>query len=283
MWEVLLEALIDSLKTLQFLFLIYVLMEVIESVDKKNRIKNLLKGKHAPLFAGLIGVFPQCGFSLMGAKIYNKKLIRTGTLLALFLSASDEGLAVLISNGVDVKTILLFIGVKFVYAVIVGYILNALFFKKDLIEEGEIQAKPCHEKKDDFWFDFVLHPLLHTLKIFAFILVVNVLFNVFFFLLKEENVSAFISGYPVLQIILSSLIGLIPNCSASVIIAQTYTIGSLSFSGLVAGLSANAGVALAILLKNKERVKNNLLIVLLLYLLSVALGFIVLPLGAVLA
>ena len=138
MWDVFLDALVDSLKIFPFLFLIYVLLEAIESGRSAEKLQKLLTGRFAPAVGALAGVVPECGFSAMYAKLYENRLIATGTLLAIFLSASDEGLIVLLTGGVPVWQSLLLVAIKLVYGIAVGYFVNFLFRKREkpLFAEG---------------------------------------------------------------------------------------------------------------------------------------------------
>ena len=129
MADALLDALLDSLKVFPFLFLMYVLIEFLESRTSVTRNNNILRGNLAPLLGAATGIIPQCGFSVMAAKLYDKKLIRTGTLLAVFLATSDEALILLltdITNGAKAAAIMPLIAVKFAVAVGAGYLCNAI-------------------------------------------------------------------------------------------------------------------------------------------------------------
>ena len=277
MWDVLLDGLIDSLKIFPFLFLIYVLMELLERLDTKGRLKRALSGKFAPAVGAAAGVIPQCGFSVMCAKLYDNGLIRAGTLLAVFLSTSDEGLTVLVTSGAPWDKILWSVGIKLVYAIAGGVIVNLLFRTSP---EGALQEGHCwdcgEEEKGSAWHIYLWHPLLHALQVFLYVLAVNLLFGALLYWVGEENIGAFLSARLWLQPFVCGLVGLIPNCSSSVILAQMYVLGGISFAGMVAGLSANAGIGLAVLFKNRAQWKRNVFLLLALYGLSVLLGEILL-------
>ena len=277
MWEVLLDAFLDGLKILPFIFLIYVIMEAIENARRKDKIEKALSGAGAPVLAGVLGAVPECGFAVMCAKLYDKGLIKIGTLIAAFISISDEGVIILISHGLIVKAILIVV-VKIVYAVIVGEIINALLSKKD---ENHVcppkdECIECGKHTERAVDKYLLHPLIHTAKTFLYVFIINLIFGIAFYLIGEENVINFMNKSTALQPVITSLIGVIPNCASSIMLAQSFAGGIIGFSGLIAGLSANAGVAVTILLRNRKNVKKTLLIILLLYVLSVVLGYITL-------
>lgn len=277
MWEVLLDALLDGLKILPFIFLIYLLMEAIENARKKEKIEKALSGAGAPLVAGLLGAVPECGFAVMCAKLYDKGLIKIGTLIAAFISISDEGVIILLSSG-KVSAALLVMGVKILYAVAVGEVINLLLAKKDethVCPEKD-SCIECGKHNENPWDKYLLHPLFHTAKTFLYVLVINIAFGTAFYFIGEENVIIFMDRSEALEPVFSGIIGIIPNCASSIFLAKGYIDGMIGFAGLTAGLSANAGIAVTILLRNRKNLKKTAFIVFLLYLLSVLLGYITL-------
>ncbi len=280
MAEVLLDALLDSLKVFPFLFLMYVLIEFLESRTDVTRNKNVLRGGLAPLLGAATGIIPQCGFSVMAAKLYDKKLIRTGTLLAVFLATSDEAIVLLLSHvtdGAKAAAVMPLIAVKFAVAVGAGYLANALLRGEKLseLEEGEeIVGTACgHDHEEDSKLKrYFVHPLLHSLQIFAFVLAVNIAFGAVMYY-AEDAVARFLQGGYWYQPLLAAFVGLIPNCASSVLITQAYILDTLSFGGMVAGLCANAGLGFVILFKNVKAWKRNLLLLFVLWAVSVAVGY----------
>ena len=280
MADALLDALLDSLKVFPFLFLMYVLIEFLESRTSVTRNKNILRGNLAPLLGAATGIIPQCGFSVMAAKLYDKKLIRTGTLLAVFLATSDEALILLlthVTDGAKAAAIMPLIAVKFAVAVGAGYLCNAILHGETLSElaEGEhISGTPCgHDHEEDSKVKrYLVHPLLHSLEIFAYVLVVNVAFGIVMYY-AEDGVASFLQGGYWYQPLIAALVGLIPNCASSVLVTQAYLLDALSFGGMVAGLCANAGLGFVILFKNTRRWKRNLLLLAVMYAVSVAVGY----------
>ncbi|MCQ2387108.1 MAG: arsenic efflux protein [Clostridia bacterium] len=279
MWEVLLDALLDSIKVFPFILLIYVLMEVIEGAKNKEKIEKVLSGGVAPVFAGTLGVVPECGFAVMCSKLYEKGLIRTGTLIAAFLAVSDEGLIVLATGGDKWYNILLFVGIKVVYAIIVGEILNAIFKSREInhICPDDGDCIECGKHQENKLHQYFLHPLFHALKTVGLILVVSIVIGIIIFLIGEDKLGNFLNNNVYYQPLISSLIGLIPNCVSSVIISQAYIEGVLIFPALMAGLCANAGLGMIILFRNRTMIKRNIVIIVLTYFFSILLGYILLP------
>ena len=278
--EIVLDALLDSLKVFPFLFLMYVLIEFLENRTNITKNKNILRGNLAPLLGAATGIIPQCGFSVMAAKLYDKKIIRTGTVLAVFLATSDEALIILLSSGQSAIAVMPLIAIKFAVAVGVGYLFNALLRREALAElaEGEeIHGTPCgHDHEEDSKVRrYLLHPLLHSLEIFAYILVVNLAFG-FAMHYAEGAITSFLDGGYWFQPLIAGLVGLIPNCASSVLVTQSYVLGALSFGGMTAGLCANAGLGFVILFKNIKSWKRNLAVLGILYVVSVAVGYAVL-------
>jgi hypothetical protein len=217
----------------------------------------------------------------MSAKFFDKGIIKGGTLLAVFISTSDEAFAILISNG-KVLTLLVLIFLKFIIAIIFGYLLNfiiktkiSLKYKKFNIKHEEY-CKQCGNSKNskNNFEAYFFYPLLHALKTLSFIFIVNLLFNLLICLLSEEAVISFMQASKTFQPFLVAAVGLIPNCASSILITQLYLRGGMAFGSMLAGLSANAGIGLAIIFKNKSKLKSSLLILITLYLISVISGFI---------
>ncbi len=278
--DIVLDALLDSLKVFPFLFLMYVLIEFLESRTNITKNKNILRGSLAPLLGAATGIVPQCGFSVMAAKLYDKKIIRTGTVLAVFLATSDEALIILLSSGSSAVAVMPLIAVKFAVAVGVGYLFNALLRRErlsELAEGEEVHGTPCgHDHEEDGKLRrYLLHPLLHSLEIFAYILIVNLAFG-FAMHYAEGAITSFLQGGYWFQPLIAGLVGLIPNCASSVLVTQSYVLGALSFGGMVAGLCANAGLGFVILFKNVREWKRNLALLAILYAVSVAVGYAVL-------
>ncbi|MBO4252201.1 MAG: arsenic efflux protein [Clostridia bacterium] len=282
MWDVVFDAVLDSLKIFPFILLIYILMEIIENARNKESIERVLQGPFAPVIAGALGAVPECGFAAMLAKLYDKGLIKIGTLIAAFLSISDEGVIVLITGGAMVKDAAILVGVKMVYAILVGVFINILLAKKDAAhvcpEKGDcIECGEHHEGKLDKYF---LHPLWHAAKILVYVLIINFLLGMLLEVIGEDALKAFMDGKTYFQPLFASLVGLIPNCGSSILLAQAFNDGILSFAGLIAGLSANSGIGILILLRSKKNFVKALLIIGLQFLCALAIGYIALGIFA---
>ena len=280
MWDAISDAFLDTLKVFPFIFVIYVLIELLEHRTSFVQDRKRLQGDLAPLVGAATGIIPQCGFSVMAAKLYDKGLIRTGTLLAVFLATSDEALIILLSEGTRASVIVPLIVVKLVVAVLVGYAANFLLPEEKLqnlpLSGGDVQTFSCgreHEGKSDLRL-YIGEPLIHSLKVTLYILIVNVVLGCIIWAVGEENISELIIGGRFVQPLISAAIGLIPNCASSVIITQTYINGFMTFGSCVAGLCANAGLGFVVLFKNTKKMRRNMLLIIVTYAVSVLAGII---------
>lgn len=276
MGDVLLDALLDSLKVFPFLFLMYVLIEFLESRTNLNH-RNMLRGRLAPLLGAATGMIPQCGFSVMAAKLYDKKLIRTGTVLAVFLATSDEAFLLLAAAGVRAAAIMPLIAVKFAVAVGAGYLANAVCRRERLEEtqEGEeVHGAPCgHDHEHDSPVrQYLVHPLLHSLEIFAYLLAVNILFGVAMYY-AEDAINSFLQSKLWWQPLIAAAVGLIPNCASSVLVTQAYIDGFITFGACAAGLCVNAGLGFVVLFRNVRAWRRNLALWGVLFVIGAAAGY----------
>ena len=280
MWEIVLDAFLDTLKVFPFLVVIYILIEFIEQKTSFTRNHKILQGNLAPLIGSATGLVPQCGFSVMAAKLYDKGLIRTGTFLAVLLSSSDEALIILLSSGQNAMYVMPVIVIKLIIGVGVGYLVNFIFTAEKLQEAGpeEIHAYSCgreHEGKSDFKV-FFLNPLLHSLLIAFYLLVVNLIFGFIIKAVGEDKIaSSLMIGGAYWQPFITALIGLIPNCASSVVITQAFIDKGILFGSCIAGLCANAGLGLVVLFRNTKKIKRNIVFVITLYLISAVAGLVV--------
>ena len=300
-----LHALEETAKIAPFLLLFYIVIELLEQrVDLAG--KSRLSGGLGPLVGSATGLVPQCGFSVMAAKLYEKKYITIGTLMAIFLSTSDEAFLILIAGGVtDVKglsTILPLFAAKILVGVAVGYGVDGLLklFKKEQPRVQPLEAPRALTTTHDIFIsryledveeventcscgrphetdrpikNYFLNPLWHAVKVLLVVLFVNfILTAIIEFTGGKEAFSAFMKGNLYLQPVLTSLIGLIPNCASSVVIAQTYLEGGIAFGSLLAGLCANAGLGFVVLLRNVKQWKRNLALLVACYLIAVGVG-----------
>ena len=277
MWQTILDALIDSLIAAPFLLAIYLVIEFLERNERaKKRTVRLLNGRAAPLVAGGVGLIPQCGFSVMATDLYCQNYLKMGTLIAFFVATSDEALPILLTNKNTVGVVWIVLLVKVLYAVALGYIIN-LFDRRALATDCELKDDEgcCHheisEHKDKRFWNFVKHPLLHTLKIFVYIFVVNAIFALILYF-AEQPILEFCASIGFAQSFITSVIGLLPNCASSVIISGMYADGIITLPAMLAGLVTNSGIALALLFKERKEWRRNLLILAIMYLAGVVLG-----------
>lgn len=277
--DVLMDTLMDSLKILPFLFLTYVIMEYIEHrMGEKTKRAVKKSGKFGPLLGSVLGIFPQCGFSAAAANLYAGKVITVGTLLAIFLSTSDEMLPILISEQVNPIVIVKILAVKVLIAIIAGFAVDAFVRghrKEGNNEEAEehighmCDHDHCHCEEG-----IIKSACIHTLQIILFIFIISFILNTGVTFIGEETLSAIVLNRPILGVLLSGIVGLIPNCAASVVITQLYLEGMLSTGAMLSGLLVGAGVGVLVLFRENLHVKENIKIVFLLYTIGVVAGII---------
>ena len=278
--DALIDALLDCVKMLPFLFAAFLLLEALEHhVSEKMNDALAKTRKLGPLVGSLLGCVPQCGFSILASNFYAGGVISLGTLLSVYLATSDEALVILISGAAPAGSILAIIAAKVVIGVAAGYLVMGAMHvlrirdrsqKKDIGDLCRDEACGCHDENAG-----LLKPALnHTLKIFGFIFVFTLALNILLELIGLEHLSRLLLADSVFQPLLAALIGLIPNCAASVILTQLYVEGILSFGSVVAGLGSSAGLGLVVLFRvNRDR-REDLIILGLLYGLAVASGVI---------
>ena len=279
MLEIIEETLIDAMKLLPFLFITYLIMEYIEH-KMGDKSKKIIKksGKLGPLLGSILGIFPQCGFSVSATNLYAGRVITLGTLIAVYLSTSDEMLPIFISEAVSPIIILKILGIKLIIGMIAGFIIDLIInmFNKNKQEETDEIEHICEEEHCHCSEKGILKSAIHhTLNIFLFIVLITFLINTVVYFVGEETIASWILDKPILGPVVSSLIGLIPNCAASVIITNLYLENVISLGSMIAGLLTGAGVGLAVLFKTNDKLKENVGIVLLVYGIGVISGIII--------
>lgn len=305
MTEVLLDSLKDTALLIPFLLAVHLLIELFE-VKKLGRLKSsgVLGGGFAPLLGTGVALLPQCGFSVVAGELYAKRYIRVGTLVAVFVATSDEALPIMLGSAVADPSVWgqmgLLVAVKVAMALIAGYALNFIFCRrplaKDYSEETmphdhgccghSLEAKPHAEgdghahgaeksksRAREIFDVYFKHPLIHTLVITAFVFAVNFILGTIIFLVTEEAFIAFMAQGVWLQPLIAVVIGLIPNCAASVMITEMFVGGSLTLGAAVAGLAVNAGLGIAVLFKENPHIKENIGILAGLVLYALAAGY----------
>ena len=275
MLDCLLDGLLDTLKILPYLLITFILLEFLEhKLNKKNE-KILAKTKKGgPILGGLLGALPQCGFSSMAASLFSSRVITMGTLIAVFLSTSDEMLPVMISEKVNILLVLKIIGFKVLVGIIVGFIIDLIYRKKK--EEHEHIHDLCEDEHCDCEHDGIfLASIKHTLKIGLFILIANIIINIIIFKLGEDRLGSILLHHNVLTYFLASLVGLIPNCAGSVVITQLYLSKLISVGTLVSGLLTGSGIGILLLFRTNKHIKENVSILGIVYFVGVIVGLIV--------
>lgn len=270
--DIILDAVLDTLKALPFLLGAYLLIELLEHKSSEKLTGALSKmGPLGPLGGAALGLVPQCGFSVAAANFYAGRLITPGTLLAVFLATSDEALPIMLSRPQAMPSLIKLLGVKLVSAAFFG-VLADFICKRVLKLKADA---PFHDLCDDCdcehegIFKAALH---HTAKVFGFLLLINLLLGYAIHFVGEDNISRLLLSGSVFQPLLAALIGFIPNCAASVILTELYLAGSLSFGSAVAGLCTGAGVGLAVLFKTNRHLKENFVLIGALYAAAVITG-----------
>ena len=274
-WDILLDTLLDGVKLLPFLFGAYLLIEWIEHHGSERFAAMLQKaGRFGPVAGAVLGCVPQCGSSVMASNFYAGRVITTGTLIAVFLSTSDEALPVLLAHPEHAGTVLMLLGVKVAIAIVVGLLVDLLRRRKTAgTEELHHQEMCAHCHCDDH--GIFRSAVLHTLQVFGFILLVSLALNTAMELIGQDRLAVLLMADSFWQPIIAAVIGFIPNCAASVLLTELYVQGALSFGAAVAGLCTSAGVGLAVLWRMNRNWRDNLLLMGILFITGVVAGILV--------
>lgn len=300
MTNLLIEALIDSLRTVPLLLILYIGIELLEyKFGNKIREKVQKAGKLGPLIGAIAGAFPQCGFSVIATALFTQRLVTIGTLLAVYLSTSDEAIPIILSQPDKIPLLFPLIGTKILIAIMVGYGVDLIFRKENFdilahlkaIKEGHDSESHAHEtvleetaccghssmsesKKFDIK-EIVWHPIIHTSKVFVFIFLVTLGINFVIFLMGESAFNNLLSKNLALQPFLTALVGLIPNCAASVAITELYLKNAIGFGSAVSGLLASGGLGLLVLYREEKNRRLFMKVLLILYGVSVFSGLLI--------
>lgn len=255
--DVILDTCLDCIKMLPFLFAAFLVIEALEHYSGDFTRRALAKVKKAgPVVGALAGCIPQCGFSVMAANLYAGGILSPGTLISVFIATSDEAVLIIMSNPEEADKVGILLLVKVVLAIGAGYF-------TDIFLRGKIEAEKssdelcrhcgCHDEKAGI----LLPAWRHTWKIFVYLFVFTAILNVCIEALGVERLSAVLLGDTIFQPVIAAVIGFIPNCAASVILTQLYLNGAISFSSVIAGLSAGTGVGLVVLFKVNSNKNEN--------------------------
>lgn len=276
--DVVLDALIDTAKMIPFLYVAFYLMEYFEHKAGTKFAEFLGKaGKSTfagPAIGSLLGCVPQCGFSAAASNLYSGEMITLGTLIAVFLSTSDEALPIMLSDPSSVGLIWKLLLAKVIIAFAAGVIIDAVC----RIMKLKRREKPfddictdCGCGNHGIWYS----ALRHTIEITIFILIVNLVLGGLFEFVGEERVMNAVTGLGSAQPLIAALVGLIPNCAASVIITELYVKGAISFGSAIAGLCTGAGAGLLVLFRENKSLKENLTVLGLLYVIGSVSGILI--------
>lgn len=259
MFDIIADSFIDSIKLLPFLLLTYLLMEVLEHKTgnaARNRIKTA--GKFGPVWGGLLGVIPQCGFSAAASSLYAGRVITVGTLIAVYLSTSDEMLPILISEDVPAAAILKILGVKVIIAILSGLMIEIIYISVLKRREKDMDIHVvCEEEHCRCEDGIIKSAVKHTFKIFFYILLISLALNTVIVWVGEDAISWLFMSTPVVGELIAAIVGLIPNCASSVVITELYLDGMIGAGAMMSGLLVNAGVGILVLFRLNRDWKQN--------------------------
>ena len=277
-WELFLDILLDSLKdsvlVFAFVFLFHVILSFIE-----NPISNFLVKRKAvsPIFGSLFGLIPQCGTSVVAAELYIKKYITIGTIIAVFLSCSDEALLSLLAAWNE-KTLMIFplIGLKLVTGIAVGMLVDLIVRHQKVEKVDHIDEETechTHHHENTPAHAHLIHPLFHAIKIFIYVFIINLALGTLIGFVGEDNFKDFMLTNRYLAPLFAAIVGLIPNCASSLLITELFLSDTLSFGALFAGLLVNSGLGMMVLIKEHKSIKQTLLIIGICFVVAIVFGY----------
>ncbi len=306
--DVIIESVLDTLELVPFLFVTYVAMEALEH-SAEGRMQGLVTraGHAGPVAGSLLGAIPQCGFSAMAATLFSGGVVTAGTLVAVILSTSDEMVPVFLAHQEPVGRLLSIVLLKVIVGLVVGLLLDAVMRavrhvgnpeprihelcerahchcdddggeESDAVEEarqGSGEVRGCHHHHGHGRWGIVRSAAIHTVQVTGFILFITFLFGLLIEVMGEDVLARLLGSHPVRATLLAALVGLIPNCGASVAITELYLDGVLSAGPMVAGLLASGGVGLLVLFRTNDNLRQNVAITAFVYAVGVVVGLIV--------
>ena len=271
------DAICDSVHLLPFLFIVFLIIELLEFfyADKLN---SLLKktGKSGILVGGLASIIPQCGFSVIASSLYSKKIITRGCLIAVYLATSDETIPILLATPAKAYLIIPIVAVKLVIGITAGYLIDVVrpqaLIKNEDFSVDFIEEEGCckHDIEHGHKREIIIHPIIHTANVFGFILVITLILN---YCLESVSITSILESGKYIQPIIASFIGLIPNCAVSIGVTMMLVKGSITFGAAMSALLSNAGLGLLVLLKNND-FKDTLKIIGFLLVISIISGLV---------
>ena len=270
--DILADTSTDCLKMLPYLFAAFLLLEALEQYSNTFTEKVLSKvGKAGPMVGALLGCVPQCGFSIMAANLYAGGVISVGTLLSVFIATSDEAILIMLGNTGALADIGFFVAVKVSVAVFSGYLVDLLL--ADKLSVPKESGKLCRQWADQEEEKGVIKAAWeHTARIFVYLFVFTGVLNLCVEIFGVGRLSAFLLGDSIFQPVIAAMIGLIPNCAASVILTQLYLGGAVSFASVIAGLCTGAGIGLVVLCKVNQDRQESVRVIGILFVIGVTAG-----------
>ena len=276
----------DTLYIIPFLFVTYLAMEWLEhKTGGRAQAAIQRAGAAGPVVGAVVGAVPQCGFSAAAATLWAGRVITLGTLFAVFLSTSDEMLPIFLAEQVPFDVILKIIGAKIIIGMVMGFIVDAALRIARRIDAPLHIHELCRQRDHCHCHDgeggILKSAVKHTLQVTVFIFVITIVLNAVLEVVGEDVLAEFLAANPALSVFGSALVGLVPNCAASVVIAQLYVEGVLGSGAMLAGLLVSAGVGLLVLVRTNRRPRENVAIIVGLYATGVVWGLVANALGIV--
>lgn len=272
MIHILEHAFIDTIKIVPFLYLSYLVLDFIEKRSSSYQLNYLFLKNLGPVFGALLGCIPQCGFGIIAASLYAQKGITAGTLVACFISTSDEALPMFLSNPSEYKHLGLLLLCKVLIAILAGYVLD-LILRKDINEEDDFEIEVdgiCGCSNNSF-----VNAFMKTLTTITFIFLINLVLGLIIHFIGEDTLANTLSVHPFVQPVIATALGFIPNCAISIILVQLYMVGGLTFGSMIAGLCSGAGLGMAVLFRNNKNKKENWMIVGYIALVAISSGILI--------
>lgn len=266
------HAFLDTIKILPFLYLSYLVLDIIEKRSSTYQLNYLFLKNLGPVFGALLGCIPQCGFSIIAASLFAQNGITAGTLVACFISTSDEALPMFLSNPSEYKNLGYLILCKVLIAIVAGYILDFII-RKDINEEDDFEIEVegiCDCSTNSF-----INAGYKALRTILYIFIINLILGLIIHFVGEDVLVSTLNVNTFIQPFISTILGFIPNCAISVLLVQLYMVGGLTFGSMIAGLCSGAGMGVAILFKNNKNMKENWFIIAYIATIAISSGIII--------
>ena len=272
MLDIIIDTIKDGIKLLPFLFVAFLIIEVLEHKFNEKNEKVLKKsGVFGPIIGGILGCFPQCGFSVMATNLYVTRIISLGTLISIYLSTSDEMLPILLMRGSSLGEIFMLLGIKMLIGIISGLLIDLFIRKKEDIKIKDLcEDDDCHCEES-----LLISSIKHTIHTLLFIMIISFILNIIMYYGGEDFISTLLKNNTLIAPFISSLIGLIPNCASSVVLTELYLNDVLTLSSVIAGLLTGSGASILVLFKSNKNLKENLKILSLVYFIGILGGLLV--------